>query len=70
MRPDSRMSWRYSVSSRDVAEHLLGEDLREPDNGIERRAQLVGHVGEDSDCAGWPPRAGALSADLPEERAF
>jgi hypothetical protein len=30
----------------DVAEHLLGQDLREPDDGVERRAQLVRHVGE------------------------
>src|SRR6266446_5239723 len=31
----------------DVPEHPLGQDLREPDDGVERRAELVGHVGEE-----------------------
>ncbi len=31
----------------ELAEHLLAEHLREADDGIERRAQLMGHVGEE-----------------------
>ena len=31
----------------DLAEHLLGEHLREADDRVERRAQLVRHVGEE-----------------------
>src|SRR6266852_1335124 len=30
----------------DVTEHLFREDFREPDDGIERRAQLMGHIGQ------------------------
>src|SRR5262249_17848381 len=30
-----------------LAEHSLSQDLREADDGIERSAQLVGHVGEE-----------------------
>src|SRR5262249_17433475 len=31
----------------DLAEHPLGEDFREAEDGIERRPQLVGHVGKE-----------------------
>ena len=31
----------------DLAEHLLGQDFREADDGVERRAQLVRHVGQE-----------------------
>src|SRR5215813_9942140 len=31
----------------ELAEHSLSQDFREADDGIERRAQLVGHVGEE-----------------------
>src|SRR5260370_38107488 len=30
----------------DVTEHLLREDFREPDDGIQRRPEFVAHVGE------------------------
>src|SRR5260370_20901969 len=30
----------------DVTEHLLGENFREPDDGVERVAELVAHVGK------------------------
>ncbi len=30
-----------------LAEHLLAQDLGEADDGVQRRAQLVGHVGEE-----------------------
>src|SRR5262249_13307353 len=30
-----------------LAEHSLSQDFREANDGIERRAQLVGHVGEE-----------------------
>src|SRR5215831_1178093 len=31
----------------DLAEHSLGEDLREADDGVERCAQLMRHIGEE-----------------------
>ena len=31
----------------EVAEHTVGEDLREPDDRVEGRPQLVGHVGQE-----------------------
>jgi hypothetical protein len=52
----------------DVAEHLLGEDLREPDDGVQRSAELVRHVREE---LRFVPAGrfelGALVRDLPEE---
>ncbi len=52
----------------DLAEHPLGQDLREADDGVERRAQLVRHVGEE--LALVPARdleLPALVSDLTEE---
>ena len=51
-----------------LAEHPLGQHLREADDRVERRAQLVGHVGEE---LGLVPAGDlqlpALVRDLPEE---
>ena len=42
----------------DLAEHLLAQHLREAEDRVQRRPQLVRHVGEElATCAGWPPRA-------------
>ena len=42
-----------------LAKHSLPQNFREPDNGIERGAQLVGHVGEEFQTyAGWRLRSG------------
>src|SRR2546428_9052293 len=52
----------------ELAEHPLEEDLGEPDDGVERRAQLVAHVREE--LALVPARdleLAALLLDLVEE---
>ena len=52
----------------DLAKHPLGEDLREADDGVERRPQPVGHVGQE---LGLVATGGlelpALRVELPEE---
>ncbi len=46
--PDAEMSLTYSSCfSVQFAEHGFGQHVREADNGVERRAQLVRHVGEE-----------------------
>ena len=49
-------------------EHLLAQDLREADDGVERRAELVGHVGQELGlvAVGFLELA-ALVLDLAEE---
>ena len=52
----------------DVAEHLLGEHFREADDGVERRAELVAHAGEELGLvAAGRLELPALVRDLPEE---
>ncbi len=43
------MSWQYSwyFSLPSLAEHARAHDLGEADDGVERRAQLVAHIGEE-----------------------
>src|SRR4030095_15403482 len=51
-----------------VPEHLLGEDFREADNGVERRAELVRHVGQELRLVpAGRLELGTLVRDLPEE---
>ena len=46
--PDSRMSARYSACLSLISPNILSdEDFREANDGVERRAQLVRHVGEE-----------------------
>ena len=58
-RPDARMSLQVLVLLVvELAEHPLEQHLGEADDRVERRAQLVRHVGEElATCAGWRPRA-------------
>src|SRR5687767_7025350 len=37
----------FGLLLRHAAEHALQEDVREPDDGVERRAELVRHAGEE-----------------------
>ena len=58
----------FSLLLVDLAEHPLRQNFREPDDGVERGAQLVRHVGEELRLV--PARRlklGALVRDLPEE---
>src|SRR5439155_10268112 len=52
----------------DLAEHALGEDFREPDDGVERGPELVRHVGEELRLvAAGRLELGGLVGDLAEE---
>src|SRR5260370_29680177 len=52
----------------DITEHLLREDFREPDDGIQRRPEFVAHVGEKLGLvAAGGFELPALVRDLPEE---
>ena len=63
--PDERMSSRYSSCfSLIVAEHLLAQHLREADDGVQRRAQLVRHVREE--LALVPARRLELAVQSPQ----
>ena len=63
------MSCRYSLCfSLRAPEHLREQHLREADDGVERRPELVGHVGEELRLvAVGHLELGALVGDLPEE---
>src|SRR5215467_14064997 len=55
----------------DVAEHLLGQNLRESDDGVEWRAQLVGHVGQELGLVlAGDFEFAALDLDLSEESSI
>ena len=53
-----------------LAEHSLPQDFREANDGVERRAQLVGHVGEEPGLVpvgglDWPsPRSPGTAVSL------
>jgi hypothetical protein len=52
----------------EIAEHPLAQHLREPDDGVERRPQLVGHVGQELGLVlAGDLELATLVLDLPEQ---
>ena len=63
--PEETMSSRYSACfSLTVAEHLVAQHLREADDRVERRPQLVRHVGQELRLV--PARRLELRVEAPE----
>ena len=63
------MSWRYSACfCVHLPEHPLGQDLREPEDRVQRGPELMGHVGEELGLvAAGGLELAALVRDLAEE---